>query len=245
MEDIKPFLVSAPLLIDTLDDVDTKTIYVFDYENSFKFYDNKASKLISYIESIGGMNDIFVPLTTKYEDKEKLLLEYFNSGSFFNIYSLTNTMIKILFKVKNIPSDNNSIMSDSEIDVFIRRNKQMINDMITFYNSLFMVMLLYSILEIKTIKELKKRYTKDRINRQEFSPNLCNLLLCSEFYEYYTKHVGNDLYYYEFLFDNNLYMSRSFIDVLANSENKLLPVMFDLNNDKFLNFIQEEQKRGH
>lgn len=243
MEDLRPILVTAPLNVYSIDEIDTKLIYVFDYNNSFIGYNDKPSKMISYIQSIGGMNDILTTSDTSYEDKECLLLEYFNAGVFFNIYSLTNTMIKILFKLKEIPFENNTILTDVEIDRFISRNGKMMNDLIKFYDSLFLLMLLYSTSNTKTLKTIKLKYPKERINKQEISPNICNLLLCSEFYDYYDKHVGNDLQYYEFLFENNLYMGMTFLDILTNNENRLLPIFIDLNNDKFLNYIQEQQKK--
>jgi hypothetical protein len=67
-------------------------------------------------------------------------------------------------------------------------------------------------------------------------------MLVSHFYEYYDKHIGNDLYYYEFLFENNLYRSMTFMDILTNTSNTLLPILIDMNNKDFLEFIQN--KRG-
>jgi hypothetical protein len=48
--------------------------------------------------------------------------------------------------------------------------------------------------------------------------------------------------YYEFLFENNLYKGMSFIDIITNKNNNLLPVLLDLTNPKFLDFIQQKKE---
>lgn len=244
MEEIRPFIVSAPLTIDCADVLTTNTIYIFDYGSSFVNEENRVDKFITYIESSGVMCDIYVPLdTTPYVEKEELILKYFNADSFFNIYTLVNTMISILFTYKNIEYNmSGSILSETERLTFINRNKTFIDNIIKFYNSLFMVMLLYSTSITKDIKQIKLRYNKERIITDEMSPNICNMLLVSNFYDYYDKHIGNDLYYYEFLFENNLYKSMTFLDILTNKSNTLLPVLIDMTNKNFLEFIQN--KRG-
>lgn len=243
MEELRPFLVTAPLTINCADVLDTNTIYIFDYENSFNDVSDKPQKFINYLESLGGMFDVFISPTIDYEEKEQLLISYFDSGSFMNVYTLVETMIHCLFTKKNIPySGNRTIFSNAECMKFISINKQLIEEMIQFYDSLFVIMLLYSGKMNKDIKSLRVQFSKEQINNKELSPNICTLLLDSYFYEYYSSHIGDKIQYYEFLFENNLYKGMSFIDILTNKNNTLLPVLIDLNNPKFLEFLQQKKE---
>lgn len=242
-EQLRPFLVSAPLTIDCADVIDTNTIYIFDYENSFINEENKPQKLIAYLESLGSMFDIYIADYIHYEDKEKLLLEYFNCGSFMNVYTLVETMIHCLFVYKDIKyKGTRSIFTDEECQLFIHNNKEFIEQMIKLYDSLFVVMLMFSGTSRKDIKSIKNRYSCDQIIKDELSPNVCSLLLDEKFYRYYNKHISSDIYYYEFLFENNLYKGMSFEDVLNNDNNNLLPLLIDLNNEDFLNFIKQKKE---
>ena len=43
------------------------------------------------------------------------------------------------------------------------------------------------------------------------------------------------------MFDNNLYRSKDFLSVLINQNNTLLPVLLDINNEKFNDFLKENK----
>jgi len=241
MSELKPFLVTAPLNISQAGDVDTNTIYVFDYNNSFKNEDDKPDKFITYLESLGGLIDIIVDSRTEYTEKEQLILRYFNAGSFFNIYTLVQTLIHIVFIYKNIDyQGKRSIFTDNECKLFLERNKTFISTLITLYDSLFLIMLLYSV--DKNMKKVKNRYDKERFIRDELPPNILNVMLDSMFYDYYSKHISNNLYYYTFLFDNRLYKNMPFENILTNSNNNLLPVLMDLGNEKFQKYLETIKK---
>lgn len=243
MEELRPFLVNAPLTINCADVLDTETIYVFDYENSFSDVDDKSSSMIKYLESLGGMFDIFISPSVSYEDKEQLVLKYFDSGSFMNIYTLVETLIHCLFYYKGISyNGGRSIFTNTECQRFISSNEKFIKEMISFYDSMFVIMLLYSGNPTKDMKMVREHFTSEQIVSDELSPNVCTLLLDSYFYEYYSKHVGKDIMYYEFLFENNLYKGMSFVDILTNKNNSLIPVLLDLTNQKFLDFMQQKKE---
>lgn len=245
MLDLRPFVVTAPLTINTADVLDTNTIYVFDYEDSFTDEEDKPSKMINYLESFGGMFDLLVDIKIPYEEKEQLILNYFNAGSFFNVYSLVQTMIHIVFTYKDIQySGERSILTDGEIIKFIDRNKTFMTQVIELYDSLFLIMLLYGSNPIKDMNIIKEKYSSERIKDDELSPNLCCVLLDNMFYDYYSKHVGENIYYYTFLFDNRLYKSMTFVDILTNKNNNLLPVLIDMTNNKFMEFIEQNKKEN-
>ena len=67
-------------------------------------------------------------------------------------------------------------------------------------------------------------------------------MLDESFYKYYEKYISQDLYYYSFLFDNRLYKSMGFLDILTNTNNTLLPVMIDLNHKDFQEFVRKNKK---
>lgn len=245
IDKLRPFLVSAPLTIDCADILDTNNIYIFNYKDSFVDKDNKEELFISYLESFGGMFDVLIDENVTYIEKEKLITEYFYSGSFMNIFTFVETMRHILFRYKNINyNGNRSILSDIECDRYIKNNKDLVDTLINFYDSLFIIMLLYSSKPSNDIKTIKNKFSSDRITTEELSPNICNLLLNKDFYGYYDKHIGNDLKYYSFMFENNLYKGRSFINILTNSNNTLLPILLDMNDKWFMEFIEQQKKRG-
>jgi len=235
-----PYIVTAPLKLDSAPNLDTDTIFVFDYKNSFKTSVDKPRDMIKYLETFGGMFDLMIDKNVLYKEKEELLTYYFNSGSFFNCYSLTRTLIHILFRKKEIDCKvGNSIFNDREADKFIDRNKTFVNDLVTFFNSLFLIMLVYASNPTKDIKNIKNKYPKERYKKDEFSPNICNVLFESLFYEYYSKSVNNDIYYYTFMLDYTLYRGKDFLSVLINENNTLIPVMLDMNNPIFQKFLEE------
>lgn len=243
MRELRPFIVTAPLTMAQADKLDTDTIYVFDYENSFKEENERPDKMITYLESFGGMFDLLVQRDIPYQEREELFLRYFHSGSFFNVYTLSQTMVHIVYVYKNIQYfGNRSLFSDDECKTFIERNKAFIKEVIQLYDSLFLVMLIYSAKPTKEIKDIKVKYSDDGIIDDELSPNLLSVMLDESFYKYYEKYISQDLYYYSFLFDNNLYKSMSFIDILTNTNNTLLPVMIDLNNKDFQEFVMKNKK---
>lgn len=243
MEELRPFLVTAPLTINCADVLDTETIYVFDYENSFNDVKDKPNAMIRYLESLGGMFDLFVSPNVSYEDKEQLILNYFDSGSFMNVYTLVETLVHCLFYYKQMPySGKRSIFTNADCQRFISTNGNFMKEMVSFYDSMFVVMLLYAGQPTKDMKKVREHFTSEQIVNTELSPNVCTLLLDSYFYEYYSKHVGKDIMYYEFLFENNLYKGMSFIDIITNKNNNLLPVLLDLTNPKFLDFIQQKKE---
>ncbi len=245
MTELTPFFVTAPLNVNCASVLDTETIYIFDYENSFIGENDRPSKFITYMETLGGMVDIFVSPNVSYEDREQLVLQYFSSGSFMNLYTLVETMIHCLFVYKGIGYNNKrSIFTDAECQKFNQNNEEFLKQMITFYDSMFVIMLFYIGNMSKDIKVLRQRFTRQQINTEELSPNVCSLLLDTSFYEYYDKHIGKDIFYYEFLFENNLYRSMGFLDILTNKNNILLPVLMDMTNEKFLEFIREQKKES-
>ena len=237
--EIHPYLVTAPLMADSTPSVDINTIFVFDYKNSFKTANNKTAEMMKYLESFNGTFDLIVDKNTLYKEKEQLILRYFNAGTFFNCYSLTKTLIHILFVYKEIDKEvSGSIFTNSEVKKFLDRNKMFIRDVVKFYNSLFLFMLVYSSKPTKNIQDIKSQYTKEMIINDELSPNVCNVLFEPVFYDYYEKHVGTDIYYYSFMFDYNLYRSKDFLSVITNENNTLLPVLLDINDKKFNDFLK-------
>ena len=243
MRDLRPFVVTAPLTVTQADKLDTDTIYVFDYENSFKDESERPDKMITYLESFGGMFDLLVQKDMSYQEREELFLRYFHSGSFFNVYTLSQTMVHIVYVYKDIPYfGSRSIFSDDECKTFIERNKTFMKEVIQLYDSLFLVMLIYSAKPTKEVKDIKIKYSNDGIIDDELSPNLLSVMLDESFYKYYEKYISQDLYYYSFLFDNRLYKSMGFLDILTNTNNTLLPVMIDLNHKDFQEFVRKNKK---
>lgn len=237
---LNPIIVTAPLKRNQLEETDIDNVYIFDYNNSFENIEDKPCKMIAYLQSLGCMCDLLFD-GVSYEDKEKILLEYFNCGTFFNLYSLTSTIISILFEKKGILYSGRTIFDKYEQKRFIINNEVFVNKLIEIFDSLFVVMLMYSVNPTNDMKEIRNKYTVDRIDRSELSPNIMNVLLYRDFYNYYDQHINKDVYYYEFLFEKSLYKSKSFIDILTNSENVLLKLLFDMNNPKFKEYIMKKE----
>lgn len=236
---INPIIVSAPLKVNELNANDIENIYIFDYSKSFNGCENKPQRFMNYIETLGCMCDVIID-SASYEDKESIILEYFNSGTFYNIYTLTSTMISILLYKKNISYSGISIFNENETKVFIDKNKNFVNKLIEIFDSLFLIMLLYSYNPCNNMDTIKNKYPSDKIDKKEYSPNICNLLLNKEFYIYYDEHISEDVKYYEFLFDKTLYRGKTFINILTSTENVLLNILLDIHNPKFKKYVLEK-----
>lgn len=238
---LNPIIVEAPLKRFELEKTDIDNVYIFDYNKSFVNDDYKPKKLISYLQSLGCMCDILVDNNVSYYDKEQLIIEYFNSGVFFNLYTLTTTIIKIVLYYKGIDYNGRCILTNNEVDKFLERNKKFIEQIVQIYDSIFLIMLLYSINPTNDIKVYKKRYPSNYIDRTDYSPNICNVLLCKDFYRYYEKHLNTTPKYYEFLFEENIYKSKCFLDILVNPENDMIKIMMDMNNPMFQKYIEKKE----
>lgn len=225
---MNPIVVSAPLNINNLLETDIDNIYIFDYNKSFLNSKDKPLEILNYIESLSSMCDILID-DVPYKEKEELILNYFNSNIFYNLYSLTKTMIDIIFRVKYIYHNNTGILNQTEIDLFIKNNKEFIERIIKFYDSLFIFMLIYATTEKYDIMEIKKSYTKELLINDLLSPNICNVLLCKEFYLYYESHIDkNNIYFYNNMFIENIYKGKSFIDIITNDNNETLKLLFKI-----------------
>lgn len=242
MIELRPCLITAPITIENADKLDTNTIYVFDYENSFKDSTNKPEDFINYLETLGCMIDVFVSDDTSFEEREQLLLKYLNAKTFFNAYTLSSTLISILFKYRGIDNlpDRHSIFTKEEITKFINRNSSYLKSLELFFNSIFLLMLMLASDPKQQIVQIKRKYPEDIFKDDSFGANVCNVLIDKDFYRYYTKHIGNDVYYYPNMFDYNLYNGRSILDIIKNKNNTLLPVIIDLNSEKFQKFLSSK-----
>lgn len=236
-------LVSAPLSINDMDeDLESKTVYVFDYEKSSL----KGLDFLNYIKNVSVIADIFMPQTTDYLTKSTLLLSYMKSQKFYHITSFNYTILQILYKMKN--SDMNtkySLLTENEIELFIKENNIFLQEFIKIFDSIFAYMMMLATLEKSdffNISRIKSRYDdKQFITSSYVYPNMMSLLLDDFFYDYYKDGVDiNNINYYSSYFDNNLYDNKSFQLILLNDANFVFKTLFDMvHNPKFNNYINQ------
>lgn len=236
-------LVSAPLSINDMDeDLESKTVYVFDYEKSSL----KGLDFLNYIKNVSVIADIFMPQTTDYLTKSTLLLSYMKSQKFYHITSFNYTILQILYKMKN--SDMNtkySLLTENEIELFIKENNIFLQEFIKIFDSIFAYMMMLATLEKSdffNISRIKSRYDDKQIITSSYVyPNMMSLLLDDFFYDYYKDGVDiNNINYYSSYFDNNLYDNKSFQLILLNDANFVFKTLFDMvHNPKFNNYINQ------
>lgn len=236
-------IVSAPLLITDMDsDLESKTIYVFNY-NSSSF---KGEEFLNYISNSGITSDVLI-LDTPYTERENLLLYYMKSPNYYTLYSFNSTILKIICKIKGIDTNVKSFLNDDEIDTFILNNKNIILSWINFYESLFYLMLEMIKFKNKTIDMNKIKSTYSNINNtDELSPNICGLLLFNEFWDFYKNGVNeNNKVFYTYYFENDLYDEKTISNFIISDNNYIWKILYDTFYDKrFHRFINKWLKQS-
>lgn len=235
--------VSAPLNIKQMDNIESNVVYEFNYETS-DFDINKPNEFINYLENVGCDLDIFVSSKTPYEEREKLLLLYFNTERSFKVLSMITTLCKILFMFKNLDVKKkfkNSFFSDQECLLFIANNKSFVKKISLFFDSLFVAMIYLS--SSKSFKEIKQYYSLHQISTEHISSNTCSILLLPEFYDYYKNGIDKDnIKYYDYTYNNVLVDGSPLINIVCSENNFIIHLLNDLHNKSFQQYLQDNYK---
>lgn len=231
--------VNAPLNIkDMDDDLHSGTIYCFNYQSS----ELKGSEFYHYLKSSGITCDINFE-NTSFEDKSLILKSYMSDLMFNNIHSLNIVILNIVKKIKSISKRNVlSCFSEDEEQLFYDSHKDLFNDWIKFYDSLFYLNLCSAfVTSINDIQGIKSFYRDISINSNELlSPNMVSLLSENDFYDIYDNGIDeNNISYYTYHFENKIYDDKSIFECLLFKNNHYLSIIHSLLYDeKFRNFLK-------
>lgn len=235
--------VTAPLSINDMDtDLESKTVYIFDYDNSSL----KKEDFYNYISNIGVLADMYFSEETPYEDIKIILEKYMNDKRFLHFTSLNTIIFNCLFHLKNIPTIKKSCLTKEQEKDFLINHLHLFNDWKQFYDSLFMYILCLATLpeNCSTKSEMiKERFNGIEVNNsREISPIIVSLLLDDNFYSYYDSGIDEKLInYYPYYFENYLYDEKNIIPYLMGENNYYLNIINKLiYNDDFKNFIKNQ-----
>lgn len=235
-------IVTAPLNINDMDeDLESKTIYIFDYEKS----SIKGNHFYEYICCTGINADIYFNENVSYNDKKMLLERYMNDKRFLHFLSFNATIFNIINLYRNVKKRNKlSFFSEEEEKLFLDEHFDLISKWKAFYDSLFYYILFLATLpkNCSDIKEqIKERFKGCEINNtRELSVNMISLLIDDYYFEYYDEGINELLVnYYPYYFENNLYDEKNIIIYLMNPNNYYLKIINDIvYNDSFKKFLE-------
>lgn len=234
--------VTAPLNITDMDtDLESKTIYLFDYENS-KY---KGVDFIRYISSVGLIADIYIDENTPYNEKKEILLYYMTHPNYFNIHNLNKTIIDIIFDYKGILSHPKGFLNINEIKQFNSKSQNLISNWITFYDSIFFLML--ELIKSNTLDTQSIKNNYSQINENVLlSPNVCSLLLENDFWEYYKNGINSEnKIYFTYYFSNPIYDEKNISYLIINDSNYIWKILYNtFYNDKFQPFFNQWLKQS-
>ena len=233
--------VIAPLNITDMDtDLESKTIYLFDYKNS-KY---KGIDFIQYISSVGLIADISINKNTPYNEKEEILIYYMTYPNYFNIHNLNKTVLDIIFYNKDINLKSNGFLNIDEIKQFSSKYKNLILDWIIFYDSIFFLM--FELIKSNTLdtNSIKNNYSQFNENTS-LSPNICSLLLENDFWEYYRHGVDSkNKTFFTYYFSNPIYDEKNISYLIINDSNFIWKILYNtFYNDKFQPFFNQWLKQ--
>jgi hypothetical protein len=222
--EIKSKIVSAPIHNKDMDvDLQSKTIYIFDYDKSQPF--EKCTDFLDYINHLGICSDI------KFNDTDekirfKLLLYYMNSSHFNHILSFNIAILNCIYKLKNTSLRlKGSALTDSMENNFMLHNKALLSRWMSFIDSYFIYMVMYST-KNENIK-ISDRYSEDKIcNDKDISPNIVSLFLDDFLYDYYqTKINESSIKYWKYYYENKLYDNKTFDMIMLNDANFIIKIL--------------------
>lgn len=230
-------LVTAPILnSDMDDDLESKTIYIFDYDKSQKF--DKTTNFLDYINDLGLLSDIYFCNTSK-EERFELLLYYMNNKIFNHITSFNIAILNCIYKLKNanLRLKGSALTNEMEIE-FSKLNKSLLNRWMDFFDSYLVYMIVVASNKDKSIKE---RYGDKICNDKDLSPNMVSLFLDDFFYDYYKTGINdNNIKYWKYYYDNKLYDNKSFNTIMLNDANFIIKILHDTStNNKWNEFLEK------
>lgn len=232
-------LVKAPLLNSDMDtDLESATVYIFDYDNSIKY--DICTDFLDYINNLGVISDVYFNTTS--EDVRFKLLNYYMTNTHFNhILSFNIAIMNCIYKLKNIKLRlKGSALTDSMESLFTQNNKELLTKWIEFFDSYLMYMIIFS---TNGEKDIKNRYNKNKITLDNsLSPNIVSLFLDDFFYDYYKSGINeNSIKYWKYYYENKLYDNKPFNAIMLNDANFFIKILLSSSKDnRWKNYLEKQ-----
>lgn len=222
-------VVKVPLLNSDMDsDLDSATVYIFDYDKSEKF--DNCTNFLNYINNLGIISDIYFNNTPE-EIRFKLLNYYMTNNHFNHILSFNIAIMNCVYKFKNIKLRlKGSALTDTMEYSFLKINKNLISKWIEFFDSYLIYMITFA---TNNGKDIKNRYNNDKITTDNsLSPNIVSLFLDDFFYDYYKSGINeNSVKYWKYYYENKLYDNKPFNIIMLNDANFFIKILLSSSKD--------------
>lgn len=232
-------VVRAPLLnSDMNSDLESATVYIFDYDNSEK-YEN-ITDFLDYINNLGIICDIYFNNTS--ENIRLELLKYYMTNKHFNhILSFNIAIMNCIYKLKNIKLRlKGSALTDTMEINFTKNNTNLLLKWIEFFDSYLIYMITFATNEGK---DIKNRYDKEKITSDNsLSPNIVSLFLDDFFYDYYKTGINeNSIKYWKYYYENKLYDNKPFNIIMLNDANFFIKILLSSAKDnRWKNYLEKQ-----
>lgn len=178
------------------DDSKEKEVYEIDVKKSLE---NIPENLIYYIANLGLSVKLYYK-DLSFEEKEKFFLSYIHLNRVFSIQDLDLSLISIFFKIKALPVSVNSIFTQEEENLFIKKHEEDITKWMNFLDSVLLYQISLKYTELKD--SIKQDYPI--IEDKTIPCNIVNVLLYSDFCIYYNI-IASNLSWYKWQFEESIY----------------------------------------
>lgn len=202
-------------------------IYIINYEKS----SIKGIAFIDYLTVLSKICDISDYQNIDTKTKFEMMNRLYHQPEFIFLPVMGRSLSLIMLEVKGIKVDDkeyeNSFLTRNEVKQYIDDNIEYINKYITFFDSLFVFMLMLSklIINQKDIeeKDIDKLYEGIEEDNDSIMPTVCNVLFDPIFYNYYEKDVDDThIKYYKRLYTQRLYNGKTIVPVIMNEANTII-----------------------
>lgn len=234
---------TIPFNINDMEDLGSvdNNFYMVSYKNS----EIKGINFITYILNSSKLCDIIDFEELTYNEKSQMmdiLLNYSQDMVF--IPKIINSLIDCLLTYKGIDviDYSKSFLTKEEVLLFISDNKEYMDKLISFFDSLFVFMLTVSGMIVKhgndniEYDELISYYKDvNIIKEQQINPNVCSVLFSPMFYRYYEQPINeNNVSFYDIEYTKKIYNGKTILSVILNNSNSIMYKMMTLleNNNK-------------
>lgn len=187
---------------------------------SLKNSELSEENFLFYINNLN-LNVNLVDLDISYESKENLINQYFSIPHYFYLKQLVSTMVSILYTYYKIDKKEDSILSEEETNKYIENNKEFLNKIILFLDS---IDLCFLTLDSKDAKDkIKNSLPEEDIidDRHFIGSNISWILSVPGFYCYYLVDREFKKKYFVYQFEEFIYSNKCLADVLIHNNSEI------------------------
>ena len=226
MEIVKDAII--PFKIDDLEAIGNidNNVYLVNYEKS----ELKGTNFIDYICVISRICDITNYENIATETKFEMIDRLYGQPEFVSVAAINRALINILLTYKGISNldFSESFLTEKEVSEYIESHKEKIEKYVSFFDSLFVFMVVLGRMIVKNqnmdikVEDLDKEFSAIELDDcSGIQPNICTLLFDSTFYDYYMVDIDTSkVKYFRKFYTEKLFMGKTILSIIMNDANQ-------------------------